>query len=166
MQNASLSEKTHKGDLEVMGTQGASTPDPWGKWIEFLSTGVNSNGQVTENKAAEAGEKRKDDLPSFNMSFTTKSSIKIIKFHFFQSFWEQERFILAEILVGVLNWTANSLCHESHSSWYRFIQFSRNKCACASYHSDPTINFSKCVFAYVCAIEARIWTCFHHSEFS
>lgn len=49
------------------------------------------------------GEKSEDDSLSFNVFFTTNSPIKIIKFHFFQSFWEKERFILAEILMGLLN---------------------------------------------------------------
>lgn len=47
MQNASLREKTHKGGLEAMGTQEiqASALGPRGEWIEFESTGVDSNGQ-------------------------------------------------------------------------------------------------------------------------
>lgn len=59
--------------------------------------------RVAGNKAAGAVEESEDDSFSFNVSFTTNSSVKIIKFHFFQSFWEKERFILAEILMGMLN---------------------------------------------------------------
>ena len=58
---------------------------------------------VPGHKAAGAGDKSDDDSLSFNVSFTTNSSIRITKFHFFQSFWEKERFILAEILRGMLN---------------------------------------------------------------
>jgi len=66
-----------------------------------LATGSNGDRQVLGNKAVEAGEKREDDSPTFNVSFTTNSSIKILKFHFFQSFWEKERFILARDSPGV-----------------------------------------------------------------
>lgn len=59
MQKANLSEETHKGDLDP-GNPGAqaSTVDPHGEWTDFLSTGMDSNGQVTGNKAVGAGDKR------------------------------------------------------------------------------------------------------------
>lgn len=91
----------------VRGTQ-ASELDIYGEWTEFLSTGTDSNGQIGGNKAVGAGKKTEDDSSSFNVSFTTNSSIKIIKFYFFQSFWEKERFILAEIPMGC--WS-DSLTH-------------------------------------------------------
>lgn len=78
----------------------------------FLSTGMNSNGRVLGTKAVGAGRGEK---MTHNVSFTTNVSIKIIKFHCFQSFWEKERFILAEILLGKLNCTVNSPSHKSHS---------------------------------------------------
>lgn len=67
-----------------------------------MSTGTESNGQIRGNKAVGARKKTEDDSSSFNVSFTTNSSIKIIKFHFFQNVWEKERFILPEIPMGVL----------------------------------------------------------------
>lgn len=84
----------------MLGTQGAwaSELDPHGKWVGLLTTGSNGNRQVLGNKVVKAGEKREDD---FNVSLTTNSSIKILKFHFFQSFWEKERFILARGSPGV-----------------------------------------------------------------
>lgn len=64
---------------------------------------------------------REDDSLFFNVSFTTNSSIKIIKFHFFQSFWEKERSVLAGIPMGMLSRTVNSASHESHCSSDRCI---------------------------------------------
>ena len=81
----------------------ASPVDPPGARVEFLSMGVGSNGQVTENKPVGAGERTEHDSLFFNVPFATNSPIKIIKSHFFQSFWEKERFILTEIPVGMLN---------------------------------------------------------------
>lgn len=68
-------------------------------------------------KAAGAGERREDASLSFNLSFTTNSSIKIIKFHFFQSFWEKERFILAGIPVGTRSCAVNSPSRVSIATW-------------------------------------------------
>lgn len=72
-------------------------------WTGILSPGMNGDRRVLGNKAGVAREKREGDSPTFNASFTTNSSIEMIKFHFFQGFWEKERFILIEILLGMLN---------------------------------------------------------------
>lgn len=55
MQKASLSEKTHRGT-------GVHSGSPWAvdRVLEFLSTGMGSNGQVTGSKAmGSRGEERK-----------------------------------------------------------------------------------------------------------